>query len=112
MPISWGHYLKSAQAAQARHQGARNSPILPGRSESVVRVFIKTIDDGDTGLVELAAITGLGAYKWNFRRQRYVHLNVAARNRRVDCVHDLGDVLTHKRPGRIAEYNNSDLAAR
>ncbi|MCX6603771.1 MAG: hypothetical protein NTV52_09265 [Acidobacteria bacterium] len=27
----------SAQAAQARHQRARNSPILPGRSESVVR---------------------------------------------------------------------------
>ncbi len=28
---------QSAQAAQARHQRARNSPILPGRSESVVR---------------------------------------------------------------------------
>ena len=30
---------KSAQAAQARHQRARNSPLLPGRSESVVREF-------------------------------------------------------------------------
>ena len=29
--------LRSAQAAQARHQRASNSPILPGRSESVVR---------------------------------------------------------------------------
>ena len=30
--------VKSAQAAQARHQRARNSVLLPGRSESVVRV--------------------------------------------------------------------------
>jgi hypothetical protein len=28
---------KSAQAASARHQRAKNSPLLPGRSESVVR---------------------------------------------------------------------------
>jgi hypothetical protein len=35
-------WLRSAQAAQARHQRARNSPILPGRSESVVRVFLKS----------------------------------------------------------------------
>jgi hypothetical protein len=28
----------SAQAAQARHQRARHSPLLPDRSESVVRV--------------------------------------------------------------------------
>ncbi|MCA2967729.1 MAG: sulfatase-like hydrolase/transferase [Acidobacteriaceae bacterium] len=32
---------KSAQAAQARHQRARNAPLLPGRSESVVREFQK-----------------------------------------------------------------------
>jgi hypothetical protein len=32
---------KSAQAAQARHQRARNSLLLPGRSESVVRVVKK-----------------------------------------------------------------------
>ncbi len=31
-------FLKSAQAAEARHQRARNAPLLPGRSESVVRV--------------------------------------------------------------------------
>ena len=33
---------RSAQAAQARLERARNSPILPGRSESVVRAFLKT----------------------------------------------------------------------
>ena len=35
-------FIKSAQAAQARLERARNSPILPGRSESVVRGFIKS----------------------------------------------------------------------
>jgi hypothetical protein len=30
-------FHKSAQAAQARRQRARNAPLLPGRSESVVR---------------------------------------------------------------------------
>jgi hypothetical protein len=34
---------KSAQAAQARHQRARNSPLLPGRSESVVREFLRRL---------------------------------------------------------------------
>ena len=35
--VRCARFLRSAQAAQARHQRARNSPILPGRSESVVR---------------------------------------------------------------------------
>jgi hypothetical protein len=35
-------FLKSAQAAQARLERTRNSPLLPGRSESVVRVFHKS----------------------------------------------------------------------
>ncbi len=34
-------FLRSAQAAQARRQRARNSPLLPGRSESVVREFLR-----------------------------------------------------------------------
>ena len=34
--------VRSAQAAQARLERARNSPIRPGRSESVVRVFQKS----------------------------------------------------------------------
>ena len=33
--------IDSAQAAQARLERARNSPILPGRSQSVVRVFLR-----------------------------------------------------------------------
>gem|GEM_PF-5554141 len=35
--VSCARFLNSAQAAQARHQWARHSSILPGRSESVVR---------------------------------------------------------------------------
>jgi hypothetical protein len=35
-------FQKSAQAAQARHQRARTSPLPPGRSESVVRGFQKS----------------------------------------------------------------------
>ncbi|MFO0363491.1 MAG: tetratricopeptide repeat protein [Acidobacteriota bacterium] len=35
-------FLESAQAAQARHQGARNSPNLPGPNESVVRVLAES----------------------------------------------------------------------
>ena len=35
-------FQKSAQAAQARLERTRNSPLLPGRSESVVRVFQKS----------------------------------------------------------------------
>jgi len=38
---------KSAQAAQARHQRARNSPLLPGRSESVVRDSSEAPHPGD-----------------------------------------------------------------
>ena len=45
--------LKSAQAAQARHQRARNSPILPGRSESVVRVFLRGRDQTGTSSMKL-----------------------------------------------------------
>ena len=36
---TWIGELKSAQAAQERLERARNSPILPGRSESGVRVL-------------------------------------------------------------------------
>ena len=35
--VRCARFLNSAQAAQARHLWARNSHILPGRSESVVR---------------------------------------------------------------------------
>ena len=38
--------LRSAQAAQARHQRARNSPLPPGRSESVVREFLRSVAPG------------------------------------------------------------------
>ena len=40
-PIMDEVYIRSAQAAQARRQRARNSPILPCRSVSVVRVFLR-----------------------------------------------------------------------
>ena len=39
--VRCARFLKSAQAAEARLERARNSPILPGRSESVVRVFLR-----------------------------------------------------------------------
>ena len=39
--LKFHHGDGSAQAAQARHRRARSSPILPFRSESVVRVFLK-----------------------------------------------------------------------
>ena len=35
-------FLKSAQAASAGHQRARNPPIPPGRSKSVVR-FLRSV---------------------------------------------------------------------
>jgi hypothetical protein len=41
-------FLRSAQAAQARHQRSRNSPLLPGRSESVVREFLRSYTSNRT----------------------------------------------------------------
>ena len=41
-PSPTARLIKSAQAAEARHQRARNAPLLPGQSESVVRGFKKS----------------------------------------------------------------------